>query len=158
MKQAMSLEEEKQRLLEQLENSRAFYRRMLTDADEPLHDEVPPTAYGYAPPAQRGRFPQSQTMRWAMEHPYLVAAGAAVLIMTARKGWSKTRRKAEPVQEEQNAGIKKGIAATTLGTTLATTAAMMLRNPAQMQAAMRALTLAVNYYKSRRGNARPRFE
>jgi len=161
MKQAISLEEEKRRLLEQLENSRAVYRRMLMDEEEPLYEEIPPAAYHHAAPLPEKPFPQSKTLRWAMAHPYLLTAGVIVLMAAGRKGWARSRDKQQEKissQPDEDSDIRKGIAATTLGTTLATTIAMMLRNPAQLQAAMRAATLAVNYYKSRRGNPRQRFE
>lgn len=167
MKQAMSLEEEKRRLLEQLENSRAVYRRMLTDSDAPVYGEAAPVIYdGYSHAVRYPRsFPQSQTMRWIMRHPYLFAAGAAALVVASKKGLSKSRKKStqhaaqQPAREveQDSSSIKKGIAATTLGTSLVTTAAMVLRNPAQMQALMRAVGMAVNYYKSRRRDPRQRF-
>lgn len=163
MKQAMSLEEEKRRLLEQLENSRAVYRRMLTDSEEPVYGEASPViydSYSHAVTYPRS-FPQSQTMRWIMRHPYLFAAGAAALVVAGKKGLSnsgkKPAKRAAPEAESDSASVKKGIAATTLGTSLVTTAAMVLRNPAQMQALMRAVGMAVNYYKSRRRDPRQRF-
>jgi hypothetical protein len=158
MRQAMSLEEERQLLLQQLESSRAVYRRMLTDTDDASYHTMPPRSYGEPRPARQSGFPQSHTMRWVMRHPYLAGAGAVALVMAGKKGWSKARKSPGPVTvievAKPNADAGKGITATTLGTTLVTTAAMMLRNPAQMQAAMRAIGVAVNYYKSRRRNAR----
>lgn len=165
MRPALSLEEEKRRLLEQLENSRAVYRRMLTNSEEPVHEETPPVIYeGYAPVSRYSkRFPQSQTMQWVMRNPYLFAAGAVALVAVGKKGLSKSAAKSKKQPEQKpdndnNESLKKGIAATTLGTSLATTAAMVLRNPAQMRAVMRAIGVAVNYYKSRRHNPRGRFE
>lgn len=163
MKQAMTLEEEKRRLLEQLENSRAIYRRMLTDSDAPIYDEAHPVIYdSYSPMAAYPRsFPQSQTMRWIMRHPYLFAAGAAALVVAGKKGLGasgkKPAKQAASERESEISGVRKGIAATTLGTSLVTTAAMVLKNPAQMQALMRAVGMAVNYYKSRRRDPRQRF-
>ncbi len=160
MRQAISLEEEKRRLLEQLESSRSVYRRMLTNGEKPAYEEVVPAAYDYAPAEPAEQFPQSQTMRWIVNHPYLLTAGVAILVAAGTKGWSRSRKKPSPPVDEQDsdANLKKGIAATTFGTTLATTIAMMLRNPAQLQAAMRAATLAMNYYKSRRANPPQRFK
>jgi len=160
MKQATSLEEEKRRLLEQLESSRAVYRRMLTNTEEPVDTTgFAPAAYDYAPPISSRNFPKSQTMRVIMDHPYLLAAGAAALILAGRKGLSRRRSRPKPLYEQDaDTSVKKTIAATTFGTTLATTAAMLLRNPAQLQAAVRAVMLAMNYYKSRRGNPHQRFE
>lgn len=166
MKPALTLEEEKRLLLEQLESSRAVYRRMLTNTDdEPVYREAAPVIYdGYTPvnPYPK-RFPQSQTMQWIMRNPYLFAAGAVALAVAGKKGLSKSaaKSKSQPEQEpdnNNNANLKKGIAATTLGTSLATTAAMVLRNPAQMRAVMRAIGVAFNYYKSRRRDPRARFE
>jgi hypothetical protein len=161
MRQAKSLEEERQQLLQQLESSRAVYRRMLTDTEDAADDAMPPYVYGEPVPMRHSGFPQSHTMRWIMRHPYLSGVGALALLMAGKKGLSKARKKgkkAEPAAasraEEANADTKKSIVATTLGTSLATTAAMMLRNPAQMQAAMRAIGIAMNYYKSRRRHAR----
>jgi hypothetical protein len=174
MKPAMSLEDEKRLLLEQLENSRALYRRMLTNTEEePVYREATPAIYdGYTPVNHYPRrFPQSQTMQWIMRNPYLFAAGAIALAVAGKKGLSKAAARsnskqsvAKPkLQSEQdkdnnNETLKKGIAATTLGTSLATTAAMVLRNPAQMRAVMRAIGVAFNYYKSRRRDPRARFE
>lgn len=158
MRQAKSLEEERQLLLQQLESSRAVYRRMLTDTDDAPDDAMPPYVYGEPLSTRRSGFPQSHTMRWIMQHPYLSGVGVLALIIAGKKGLSKARKKAEPAPsstaEAADAGTKKSIVATTLGTSLATTAAMMLRNPAQMQAAMRAIGVAVNYYKSRRRHVR----
>lgn len=160
MKPAMSLEEEKRRLLEQLESSRAVYRRMLMNQEEePVYEEPGPTPLPYAAPVQSGKFPQSQTMRWIMAHPYLLTAGTVAVLVASKKGYARRRSQPKAKGERKtDSDVKKSIAATTFGTTLATSIAMMLRNPAQMQAAMRAFTLAMNYYKSRRGNPRQRFE
>ena len=145
MKQAMSLEEEKRRLLEQFEHSREVYRLMLTGSEHPSSYEAPPASYGYyaSSPPHGGGFPQSQTMQWIIQHPYLVGFGAVALAVVGKRRFSKTKNKRKKETSEENASVKKGLAATTLGTA----AAMMLRNPAQMRAAIRAVTIAVNYFK-----------
>ncbi|MDB5798593.1 MAG: hypothetical protein JWP36_2495 [Paucimonas sp.] len=89
MKRAISLEEERQALLEQIHTSRAAYRRMLAQYDGPAESERPASGYVHeAAPLPKGRlvrgmpaaFPRSATMRWVMDHPTAVAGVAAGLV------------------------------------------------------------------------------
>ncbi|MDO8300727.1 hypothetical protein [Lacisediminimonas sp.] len=88
MKRAISLEEERQALLEQIHSSRADYRRMLAQYDQPRHE----AGSGHAgDDAQRmshlrgmpAPFPRSRTMRWIVSHPYAVAGVTASLVAVA---------------------------------------------------------------------------
>ncbi|WP_151447139.1 hypothetical protein [Lacisediminimonas profundi] len=84
MKHASSLEQERQALLEQIHASRAAYRRMLGQYDEPGHPDEGGHAVSHIHHAQHlrgmpGEFPRSSTMRWIVSHPYAIAGAAAGL-------------------------------------------------------------------------------
>lgn len=83
MKHASSLEQERQALLEQIHASRAAYRRMLGQYDEPGHPQEGGHAVSHVHHAHlRGMpsgFPRSTTMRWIVSHPYAIAGAAAGL-------------------------------------------------------------------------------
>ena len=87
MKRAISLEEERQALLDQIHSSRAAYRRMLSKYDQPQENSGPPDAAddgGLAPlRGMPAAFPRSRTMRWIISHPYATAGAAAGLLALA---------------------------------------------------------------------------
>ena len=84
MKHLSSLEQERQALLEQIHASRAAYRRMLGQYDEPGHPQEGGHAVSHVHHARHLRgmpsgFPRSTTMRWIVSHPYAIAGAAAGL-------------------------------------------------------------------------------
>lgn len=88
MKRAISLEEERQAVLEQIHSSRADYRRLLAQYDQPRNEAGSHHAGGDA--QQMGHlhgmpaaFPRSRAMRWIVGHPYAVAGVAASLLAVA---------------------------------------------------------------------------
>ncbi len=74
MKNAPSLEDERNALLEQIHASRAVYRRMLTEQDEQAQAAAENRLHGIG---GRPDFPRSRTIRWIMQHPYISAAAVA---------------------------------------------------------------------------------
>lgn len=87
MKRAISLEDERQALLEQIHSSRAAYRRMLSQYDQPQESAGPADAAdlrGVVPlRGMPAAFPRSRTMRWIISHPYATAGAAAGLLALA---------------------------------------------------------------------------
>ncbi len=88
MKRAISLEEERQALLEQIHSSRAAYRRMLAQYDQPQEpsDQAGNSTGVRLASHVRGMpaaFPRSRTMRWIIGHPYATAGAAAGIIALA---------------------------------------------------------------------------
>jgi hypothetical protein len=80
MKNAPSLEEERQALLEQIHASRAAYRRMLTEQDEQAQAAAESRLHGIR---EDPAFPRSRTIRWIMQHPYISAAAVAGVVGVA---------------------------------------------------------------------------
>jgi hypothetical protein len=88
MKRAISLEEERQALLEQIHSSRADYRRLLAQYDQPRNEAGSRHAGDDAQrmghvPGMPAAFPRSRTMRWIVGHPYAVAGVTASLVAVA---------------------------------------------------------------------------
>lgn len=84
MKQNTSLEDERRALLDQIHSSREIYRRMLTQSDKSQHTIIE----GRVVDASRDEhFPRSMTMRWIVQHPYMMgaAAAAAVALLGSRR-------------------------------------------------------------------------
>lgn len=111
-----SLEEERRALLEQIEASRAVYRRMLA---------------GEAHTA--GASPGKRALQWATEHPAWVAAGVALLVLLAPRVIGSGRRAAarrksarRPPEPPASGGTLRA---------LLTVAALLLRDPARLRAA-----------------------
>lgn len=145
-----SLEDERRALLEQIEASRAVYRRMLSDEPGP----------GMASPShardatRQGRYAGAGTraMQWMMEHPLWVAGGVAlvVLLLPRMTGAGKRdvrrneRRHREP--EPRQGGTLRA---------LLTVAALLLRDPARMRAATRIAQTAWQWMQQRRAAKAP---
>lgn len=106
MKPSTSLEEERAALLEQIHSSRAAYRRMLAQYDQP-EQSAGSAAYGndkrlqQGPPHVRGMpaaFPRSQTVRWVVTHPWAVAGVAAGVVALMAIGPRRVKRGVGSVQ------------------------------------------------------------
>lgn len=170
MKAANSLEEERQALLDQIHTSRDTYRRMLHENE--AAQSRPALAPVVVQPANR--FPRSMTMRWITDHPYLVAgslAGAALLAprrvrsrishsveSSMHKVVPYTRQapkgKAKKAGQHAARGASGSMGAARKAFTGALTlAAMILKDPAKMRMATRAVTTAMEYMRQRRMQA-----
>lgn len=73
-----SLEEERRALLEQIEASRAVYRRMLAGDEKRPAGSVLLVKPRNALNAHT--FPRSRTVRWVMDHPWWIALGVAAIV------------------------------------------------------------------------------
>jgi hypothetical protein len=173
MKHAQSLEEERKALLDQIHMSRDNYRRMLHQT-EMEHAEAAAERYA---DSHSDRFPRSATMRWVMDHPYVIAAGVAGLVLMAPRGvrrrigavavpalgtmapalgsMAPMLRSVLParVAASPSKTAAAGTAAATGMATLASVVTMLLRDPARMRLAARAFTTAMGYMRKRRQNA-----
>lgn len=80
MKNNHSLEEERQAILQRMQESRQHYRHMLRDQPEvhvnPNHPQGWHAAYAVAD----DQFPRSKTLRWIAQHPFMCAAAVVALI------------------------------------------------------------------------------
>jgi hypothetical protein len=122
-----SLEDERRALLEQIEASRAVYRRMLTD--EPTRS------------AASGRSVRSRGTAWMLDHPLWVAGGVALLVLmvpriAARRRRSAAKQAAQPTAQRRAGQNAPEMAAR--GNTLRallTVAVLLLRDPARLRAA-----------------------
>ncbi len=143
-----SLEDERRALLEQIEASRAVYRRMLAgepatgSTRAPLH----PGSHVAATP------PRNRALQWAMDHPLWVAGGVALLVLLAPRAIGSGRRTAARRKSaRQQAEPASG------GTlrALLTVAALLLRDPARMRAASAFAGSAWQWLQQRRHAVRP---
>ncbi len=155
----LSLEDQRRALLEQIEASRAVYRRMLTGESVAARGRVPLSASAAltdihdrtAGPVTAGRSnwrlagnkPSSashKAMQWALDHPLWVAGGVALLVLALPRVAGARRRgthDTHPRQGDQHAravppGQREG-----MGRALLATALLLLRDPARLQAASR---------------------
>jgi hypothetical protein len=131
-----SLEEERRALLEQMEASRAMYRRMLADSS--------PSAFLNATQGTSrtgSSFPQSRTVRWIMDHPFLLAAGVASLVWLGSGRGQFVRSRAEKIRRTASGlPLLKGLTAFSV---------MLLRNRARWQSTVRLATIALHWIQQR---------
>ncbi len=132
-----SLEDERRALLEQIEASRAVYRRMLTDSPTDR------TAHG-TPARNRG-------VAWMLEHPVWVAGGVALLVLLVPRISAHRRHKAARQQARQRA-VERMPEPASGGTlrALLTVAALLLRDPARLRAAAQFAGSAWQWLQRRR--------
>ncbi len=145
-----SLEDERRALLEQIEASRAVYRRMLSGEPGDVHARSMsgPAQRGIASGGMQGRSPPVQ---WMMEHPLWVAGGVALLVLAAprllgagRHAAQKRRenkRRARQRREQEPGGTARA---------LVTAAMLLLRDPARMRMAARVAGSAWQWLQQRR--------
>ena len=124
-----SLEDERRALLEQIEASRAVYRRMLAGEPHTAGAHAPRHSTGDA----AGASPGKRALQWATEHPAWVAAGVALLVLLAPRVIGSGRRAAarrksarRPPEPPASGGTLRA---------LLTVAALLLRDPARLRAA-----------------------
>ncbi len=148
-----SLEDERRSLLEQIEASRAVYRRMLSGE--------PGTSAGAdklgGRPANRPPAGRSQAVQWMMEHPLWVAGGVALLVLIAprmiRSSTGKLRqRRAQQRRAQQRQAQQQRRDEASSGTmrALMTTAVLLLRDPARLRMAVRFTQSAWQWLQRRR--------
>jgi len=152
MKQTLSLEEKRQALLEQIHSSRDVYRRMLMDADAPEenrivhainHSDTGPVT------GATGRFPQSMTMRWITQHPYLSALAVAAVVAIVAAGPRRV------TQKVTNARVPRRIADAiadhpTIMTSLGAVTTMALRDPQKIRIAAKVFSVIAGFVQARR--------
>lgn len=145
-----SLEDERRALLEQIEASRAVYRRMLSDEPDPA---LARQSYG-RDAARQGRDAGTgaRAVQWMMEHPLWVAGGVALVVLLlprvtgARKRAARRSERQRRESEPRQRGTVRA---------LLTAAALLLRDPARMRAAARIAQTAWHWVQQRRASAAP---
>ncbi|MCM0043652.1 MAG: hypothetical protein NBV65_03375 [Burkholderiaceae bacterium] len=157
-----SLEDERRALLEQIEASRAVYRRMLAGE---LGAAALRTPRGTRPglqaaagkPTMRVQVAQSPAVLWMMDHPLWVAGGVALLVLLAPQMMGKTaavaRQRQQRKRREQRLELQREAARVPSGGTaraLLTAAVLLLRDPARMRAAARVLGSAWQWLQQQR--------
>ncbi len=124
------LEEQRDALLARIHASRASYREQLHAMDvgdagpsmkELMHDPV------------NHPFPRSQSMRWLLSHPWLIAGGVAALVIIGPRRAINSLGRAAPLVSS---------AAALITTTL--------QDPAKMRVATRGLASLTQMIRSRR--------
>lgn len=150
-----SLEDERRALLEQIEASRAVYRRMLAGETgaAPLRSSRHARPGMPVAPEQttvRQKVAQSPAVLWMMEHPLWVAGGVALLVLLAPRVMAATSRKRQasrrPAPAWRAAPRPSGGAARAL----LTTAVLLLRDPARLRAAARMLGVGWQWIQQQR--------
>ena len=149
-----SLEEERRALLEQIEASRAVYRRMLS-GDE--GGAASTATHGQANAASASGEPgRGRAVQWMMEHPLWVAGGVALLVLLAprmmgagaraarHRRQAKRRERQLEWEHERERAAGGGTARALL-----TAAALLLRDPARMRAAARYAQMAWGWIRER---------
>ncbi len=122
-----SLEDERRALLEQIEASRAVYRRML--AGEPGFRAA--HTHPHASSSISSAPSPSRAMQWLLAHPLWVAGGVTLLVLLAPRVVGGKKRVAA-----RHSAKHRPAAASSGGTlrALLTVAALLLRDPARMRA------------------------
>ena len=162
---SVSLEDQRRALLEQIEASRAVYRRMLTGESAPVQagTTLPlPTSTsagsrttGVASATERGSraLPggRSKAVQWAMDHPLWVAGGVALLVLLLPRA-AEARRRARDRKQTSEAIAQATPPAQGSGALRALLAAslLLLRDPARLQAAGRLARLGWQWLQRRR--------
>ena len=148
-----SLEDERRALLEQIEASRAVYRRMLSDEPEatvarrlPHQDAVQQT-------------PGARAMQWMTEHPLWVAGGVALLVLLAPRvidaGKQAARQRRHKQREREFEHEREPRQQGGTPRALLTVAALLLRDPARLRAAARIGQTAWQWMQRRRAAGPP---
>lgn len=135
-----SLEEERRALLEQIEASRAIYRRMLATDEKGSPDSVMPKQPLTSLNAQT--FPRSRTVRWVMNHPWWIAVGVATIVWAGPGRLTSLFGRAHAAQPHSNKAVKS----------MTSLAAMLLRDHSKLRAAGRLVVMGFGLLQ--RGRAR----
>lgn len=168
----VSLEDQRRALLEQIEASRAVYRRMLAGENVARSSRVPPAARAalnaasgsaarpvaaVSSPAQWfGGKPgsgRSKVVQWAMEHPLWVAGGVALLVLLLPRMAVARRRGAPGMQPRKGSKPAQAVPQDQgpgIGRALLAAALLLLRDPARLQAASRLAGVGWRWLQHRR--------
>jgi hypothetical protein len=132
-----SLEDERRALLEQIEASRAVYRRMLSDEPETGSRTL-----------RRGAAAGERALHWVTGHPLWVAGAVALLVLLAPRMIKRRRRTAHEsaVRHHYEPDPRRS------GTQRAwlTAAALLLRDPTSLRAVTRFARSAWQWIQRRR--------
>lgn len=143
-----SLEDERRALLEQIEASRAVYRRMLAGDDAGPTPVVPSERSVRRAQGDAGR---GRAVQWMMDHPLWVAGGVALLVLVAPRvlgaGTQAARRRKQAKRRERERERASGGGT---ARALVTAAALLLRDPARMRAAIRYGQMAWGWIREKR--------
>jgi hypothetical protein len=117
----MSLEEQRNALLMRIHASREEYRQQMhaVDAGKPA-----PTMEEMMHQPEKHPFPQSQTMRWLLAHPGLVAGTLAIVVLVGPRRVINGLARTGPLISSAAAGLT-----------------MMLQDPAKMRMAGRGVAM-----------------
>ncbi|MET0962683.1 MAG: hypothetical protein ABWY05_07675 [Noviherbaspirillum sp.] len=128
--QEAPLEERRDALLARIHASRESYRQQMLGVDA---GQSTPTMQQMMKDPQTHPFPRSQTMRWLLGHPLLIAGGvAAVAVIGPRRAVNGVARVGPIIS------------------TVATMITMTLQDPAKMRIATRGMASLMNIVRSRR--------
>ena len=144
-----SLEDERRALLEQIEASRAVYRRMLSDEASQRGARSLSQRDATATQGSAGE----RAMQWMMDHPLWVAGGVALLVLVAPRVFGTSRRAARHKAAHRQREPEPSHGGTMRA--LLTAAALMLRDPARLRAAARIAQTAWHWMQRRRAAAPP---
>jgi hypothetical protein len=140
-----SLEEERSALLEQIEASRAVYRRMLageagTSPSLGMTGARAGTPAATDRPTLRERVAQSPVVLWMTDRPLWVAGGVALLVLMAPKirnrAVAMVRKRRAARQRDLQQQAPRAVASGTVRALLPV-ALLLLRDPARMRAIAR---------------------
>lgn len=167
-----SLEEQRRALLEQIEASRAVYRRMLTGESAlessrlPLPARTTSGTESVSParivttgshPAQlaanqlgSGR---GKAVQWAMDHPLWVATGVALLVLLAPRVIEAGRRRTQARASAAHAQAVPQVQSSGAGRALLAAALLLMRDPARLQAAGRLVGVGWRWLQRWRGQS-----
>lgn len=125
----LSLEEQRNALLMRIHASREEYRQQMhaVDAGRPT-----PTMEQMMHEPQKHPFPRSQTMRWLMAHPALVAGTLAVVVLVGPRRVINGLARTGPLISSATAGLT-----------------MMLQDPAKMRMAGRGMAMMRDIMRQR---------
>ena len=143
-----SLEDERRALLEQIEASRAVYRRMLAgETGTARHAQVRQASH------TAGTSSRNRALEWAMAHPLWVAGGVALLVLLLPRAIGSGRQAAarrtaarRPSEQVSGGGTLRA---------LLTVAALLLRDPARMRTMTTLAGNAWRWLQGRRRSSRP---
>lgn len=142
-----SLEQERRALLEQIEASRAVYRRMLSGEPAGSRSAPAPGVRHASAVQHRGR---GKAVQWMMDHPLWVAGGVTLFVLVAPRLFGAGRHAAQRRrQEKQRARRQQEESSGTLRALL-TAAVLLMRDPARLRAAARMANGAWQWLQRRR--------
>ncbi len=166
---SVSLEDQRRALLEQIEASRAVYRRMLAgdhtadvvrvglaghslsaqDSAGTTRRPAPGTAMAVSRQRPGGR---NQALQWAVDHPLWVAGGVALLVLLLPRAAAARRRHSRDNARRDSDREQVMQTARSSGTAraLLTAGMLLMRDPRRLQAAGRLLATGWHWLQRRR--------